>query len=83
MPTNRFLSLLLAVCVAVIIVLLIWGGPRSANAATSNYLLLCSWCTVSGEQGTYIVMLDTTTRELYAFRNYTAPPKHLGKMLLR
>jgi hypothetical protein len=70
------------VCVAVVIVLLIWGGPRNANAATSNYMVLCSTCTLPGAEGGHLIILDTTTREVYAFGNYTAPPKRLGKMPL-
>ena len=83
MTTNRFLSVLVVILCAVVILLLVWREPRTANAAGSNYLLLCSACSLGNDMShSYTVIVDTGTHDVYAFSSYTAPPRNLGKMPL-
>ena len=81
--SNRLLSILLVVCVAVILVLLVSSGPTTAKASESDYVVLCSSCTIpSDHNNPYLIVLNTTTRQAYAFREISSQPIPLGRMAL-
>ena len=81
---SRYWLSLIALVAAVLLVLVFWSGPRSAQGAVSSFVVLSHGGPPDISGG--ITLMDANTGDIWFYSGAalegTAPPTHWGKLVL-
>lgn len=81
---SRHLVVVLATAAMVLLWLVLFGGPRSAQGAAPNIVVLCSSCAYGDASG--MALLDSSTGDVWIYSDRAwqgkAKPLYWGKLAL-